>query len=336
MDALDSRSEAIARSRTYHLLGSLFLRGITPGTMAAVKMVDPLAEHMNVFCRGSDAPDFDEAAADHQHVFGFNVFPFEGVFLDESAQVGGVTTRTVLDAYQAAGFPVARKAESADHVGVELNFLGFLCRREADATESDSRTIRRQMARFVDEHLGRWLPALTVALRNQQHPFFEALGELTLEVVTNHRAGLDVPAESFALPVPPDLLDDPKTGLRDIARYLLVPAYSGIYLARDDIRAYSGQGRLPAGFGARRTMMNNLLRSAADYDGFQDVFKALLEHHSATREYYECLSRRSTWWQAMTGPWLDRLRQTEDVLGQIRSAAAGIDDARLEATRSDA
>lgn len=322
-DSLDARSEAIARSRTYHLLGSLFLRGVTPATLPIVRTLDEVSDAVDVFRRGGDEVDFDEAAADHQHVFGFNVFGFEGVFLDETAQVGGATTRTVLDAYRRGQFPVAPRAESPDHIGVELNFLGFMCRRQADAEPEAAATLGRQIAAFIDEHLGRWLPLFAHAVEHQEHPFFTAVARLTLEFVENHRDALDVPTTSaFALPDAPDLLDDPGTSLRDIGRYLLTPAFSGLYLSRDDIRALSLEDRLPAGFGARRTMMNNLLRSAADYDRFQDVFKALLEHHAETRDHLDGLSRRSVWWQMLMVPWLGRLDRTEEVLRKIRNVAA--------------
>jgi TorA maturation chaperone TorD len=321
-ESLDARSQALARSRTYHLLGNLFLRGLTDDNVDVVGAVEPLAEHFGVFRRDDVATDLDEAAADHQHVFGFNVFPFEGVFLDSTAQVGGATTRVVLDAYQAAGFPIAQKAESGDHIGVELNFLGFLCRREAAAEQAEKAAVRRQIADFVDDHVGRWLPAFVHALNNQRHPFFSALGELTLEVVADHRDSLDLePTREFELPDAPPLLDDPRTGLRDIARFLLVPAFSGLYLSRDDIRGLSGRGQLPAGFGARRTMMNNLLRSAADYDGFHDVLGALLRHCADTQSYLDAVGRRGEVWRALTRPWTERLDATADMLRNIGEVA---------------
>lgn len=49
-----------------------------------------------------------------------------------------------------------------DHVAVQLEFLSFLCEREAGYWESlaqkTARELRREEATFLEDHLGRWLP----------------------------------------------------------------------------------------------------------------------------------------------------------------------------------
>jgi TorA maturation chaperone TorD len=58
-------------------------------------------------------------------------------------------------------FDVAPVTERDDHVAVELEFLSFLCGREAENWSSGlpdmARQLRRQQKSFLDDHLGRWL-----------------------------------------------------------------------------------------------------------------------------------------------------------------------------------
>lgn len=58
-------------------------------------------------------------------------------------------------------FNVAPVVEREDHVAVELEFVSFLCGREAASWSNGlpdmARQLRRQQHSFLDDHLGRWL-----------------------------------------------------------------------------------------------------------------------------------------------------------------------------------
>ena len=271
---------ALARSRAYALFAGLYLEGLTDETLAYVEAIPELVGAM-------PGPfDADGAAADHQQLFGFDIFPYQCIFLDPSGLLGGDVAEEVLGSYKEAGFSVQGRdglaGENADHIGQELRFLAFLCGEEAEAWESGLPPMARRTAalqrEFLDRHLLRWLPPLVVAIRQQENPFYTILAQLTLELAADHRAGLEPsPAAGFQLPEPPKLLEDEQTGLKEIVTYLLTPVYSGIYLGRDDIGRLARQRALPRGFGGRQQMLLNLLRSAANYDGVDTVLDALQE-----------------------------------------------------------
>ncbi len=331
MSGLTETDAALARSRAYLLLGRLFLRGVTAEIIDHVHAVEPLAQCLaSLGGDGEGHVDLDEAAAAHHDVFGFNIFAYESTFLDETARAGGRVTEHVSDFYRDAGFPIVETSESPDHVGVELNFLGFLSKMEAEHDGADAEAAREFSRAFLDTHLLRWFRGLRHALGVHGHPFFCALGDVTAELLLEHRRALgagegdqgdqSAPAGSDTRGV--ELLDDPKTGLRDIAEYLLVPADAGIYLSRASIRALSRTKNLPAGFGTRANMMSNLLRSAADYDGLEHVTEALLAHVDDTRQAWLAFADELS---DVTGPvadaWIARLDDTEQLLGAIRDAA---------------
>ena len=327
MTDLNTQDTAQARSNAYLLLGRLFLRGVTDEVLDHVEAVEPLADELSVFEDDDrSGVDLDEAAAAHQDVFGFQIFPFQSTFLDETARAGGDETRRVSDFFRRAGFPIAQTAESADHLGVELNFLGFLSKMEAENEGEDAQKAQLLTRMFLDKHLLRWLPGLQRALADYGHPFFDAElspSELSAPIGEQREASDEQQATSDDwLPAAPDILDDPKTGLRDIAEHLLIPAYTGFYLSRADIRGLSRQERLPAGFGSRKIMLTNLLRSAADYDGLQQVTELLAAHVERTRRAWQDFADRTPdIAPPVADPWLDRLDATDDLLTEIRRAA---------------
>lgn len=74
-------------------------------------------------------------------------------------------TMAALDAeYRAGGLAVAGSLkEPPDHAAVELDFMSFLCGKEAEAWTAESvkdvvRWLKAQV-RFLDRHLSRWFPA---------------------------------------------------------------------------------------------------------------------------------------------------------------------------------
>jgi TorA maturation chaperone TorD len=224
--------------------------------------------------------DADEAAADQQHLFGFNVFPYQSIFLDPAGLLGGDESERVIHFYRQVGFPGDSAGESADHIGHELGLLAFLSGAEADAWEDDLADVADRMSAlqmdFLKQHLLRWLPPLALAIRQQGQAFYTALAELTIATVAAHWSDVGQgTSPEFSLPAAPDLLGDERTGLREIAAYMLAPAYSGIYLSRDDIGRLAQKQKLPRGFGQRQDMLLNLMRSAVNYEGVGTLLSSL-------------------------------------------------------------
>lgn len=270
---------ALARSRAYGLLSELYLVGVTPGNLARVQAVPELAGELR-------SPfEEDEAAADHHALFRFNVYPYQSIFLDPDGLLGGPMSERVARAYARYGYQPETSGESADHVGFELGFLAFLCAAEAEARQDGDRsgTLRRlqeQQMAFMAAQLLTWIGPLTLAIRQQGQPFFQALADVTLDLLQEQTADLTgnvdrSPQEQSATADMVDLLGQEETGLKEIANFLLTPIYSGIYLSRDDIGRLARRQAVPRGFGDRGQLLLNLLRTAANYDAVGDVIDDL-------------------------------------------------------------
>jgi TorA maturation chaperone TorD len=321
---IDDQKQAIGRA--YRLLGELALHGPVQALLPMIQAIPELAAALP-----DDHPD--ELAADHYQIFGLEIHSFESAFLEPQRILGGSVTESVLAAYLQADFSPPSDAEAGDHLGWELHFLSNLCEREARAairrdTIQTSR-LRNWQYHFLGEHLLRWLPGLLQAVRRQPAPFYTALLELALALAVAHYEGLTAwavePLRPFTLPEAPVLLADQGTGLRDIAGYLLTPAYSGVYISRLDIRRLAKEQSLPRGFGDRQHMLTSLLRNAAEYEQMPALADRISAYVKDWGSGLEALGNSPIWGATLRPfmcPWVERSTQTAKLLGEIERLAA--------------
>jgi TorA maturation chaperone TorD len=310
---------------TYALLGQLYLEGVTAVTLPTIQIIPSLAQTVK-------APfSADESAAGHQTLLGFNVFPYESIFLDGSGLLGGAVTETVQHSYREAGFEVDAGSSSPDHIGHELALLAHLCGAEADAWQDNLAFKAEQMRQlqwdFLQEHLLRWLVPFVLAVKGQKRPFYTALAELTLEFILDHVSGIGIPdtqlkdnfgnwnSRNMQLS---DLLANEKTSLKNIAEFLTTPLHSGIYLGRDDITRLARQQDLPRGFGDRAQMLANLMRSAVQYDGLPALLAELANIAERWGDEYGRFAATMPAITPFITPWHDRINNTRQALAQIQ------------------
>ncbi len=105
----------------------------------------------------------DELEAEHAALFVLpsGVLPHEAVYLDREKRLGGRITVGVRQFYENAGAAVLDDCiEMPDHIGMELEFMGFLCAMEKklreNADQSSLRTCIKFQKTFLEEHLSKW------------------------------------------------------------------------------------------------------------------------------------------------------------------------------------
>ncbi len=310
--ALSAAETALGRSRLYDLLGRLYQRGLTSELLSHAAVI-PQLNVIPTF----DFPE-DEAAAEHHALFAFNVFPYQSLFLDPSGLLGGAESTRIHAAYAHSGFQVDASDASPDHMGHELNFLGFLCGAEADAWTDGlpgvAEEMRQRQTAFLDTHLLRWIGSFVEAVSRQAFPFYAALAELTLMTVADHAAAMGMSttdrSPAFALSDPLDLLESEETSLGDITAYLLTPPYSGLFLTRDDIGRLGRRFDLPRGFGERRQLLANLLQAAVTYDQFPPVCTELAAECTQASQRYATMAEEHPVLAPWLVPWMERSRET--------------------------
>ena len=339
---------AVARQRAYVLLAALLVEGIDAERLAVVRALPVLAERLPEPDVEPDLePDVETVelealAAEHYALFGHELFPFEGVFTSEQGLVGAGAAPGVLRAAHAALGLRPDEDPSLDHLGQGLRLLATLVDAELEARAHgdavDARTLVRWQRRVLDEALLPWMAPLLVVLPGQPASLWTGVVELAAGVLARHRAELPglpqvTGAASFgvgsgaaaATGAVEAVLDDPRTGLRTVAELLATPARSGVFLARRDLEAVARRCELPHGFGARRDVLERLLRVAAEYRELPRVLDELLRVLDARDEAYAGLEREPGL-SPHVPAWRRRVMGTRRMLERLREAALQVDD----------
>lgn len=106
--------------------------------------------------------------------------PYGSVYLEKNRQIMGDTTIGVLKCYEDAGLTVGEK-EPPDHIAIELEFMAFLCTREAEARAAgnvaQAQELFSMQSDFYHSFLS-WTPRLCEEMRRAtNNPFYRALAK---------------------------------------------------------------------------------------------------------------------------------------------------------------
>ncbi len=315
----------VARRRAYALLGTILVEGVDPRRLKTVQALPPLAEHL------SSPVDLDGLAAEHYALFGHEVHPFAGVFVDEAGLVGGGSSgRVVRQAHAVVGLDCPDDP-GPDHLGVAVRLMAALTDAEIDARAHDDgpalQTLHQWQRTVLDEALLPWLPPFHAAIVGQPASLWTRAVALVTGLLAGHRAEDPTAPSAVEEPgEPPSLdavLDEPGTGLSTLARILATPARCGVYLARRDLARLALHAELPRGFGGREGMMERLLRSASEYATLPAVIDALSELLQVRQRVYATLSDEPGLGPHV-GPWQRRLAATERLLTRLERKVRAI------------
>jgi TorA maturation chaperone TorD len=324
-DDLDTQR---AKQRAYELLGGLVLDGLDATRLAEVRALPGIGEVV------PPVVDLEALAAEHQALFGYEVFPFAGVFLGASGLVGEGTPAVVLRAaHSALGVPCPSDP-SPDHLGHALRLLAMLVDAELEARahhdDADARTLVQQQRRVLDQALLPWMPPLWAALAGQPASVLTRAMELCVGVLARHRGELGEPTLALlshepALPSVDGVLDDPRAGLAIVAQALVTTARSGVYLARRDLETLARRSGLPRGMGSRAAVLERLLRTAVELGALPRLLDELGRLLVARDDAYAALAA-----EPELGPhvhaWRRRLVGSLRLVARLREAAPRVEE----------
>src|SRR5207253_2729527 len=115
-----AKARAAARSAAYQLFARLFRREPDAELLPLLRDIPGLGDAL------PEPFDPDDAGAEHHRLFGLQVPPFAGVFLDPEGRIGGAPASIVRDLCARAGLEVEERSEEADHVSHALELLAQL------------------------------------------------------------------------------------------------------------------------------------------------------------------------------------------------------------------
>ena len=307
-------SDTTARATVFATLASVWLVEIRPDDLPTLAVLPPLVEAL-----GEPTSDrLTDLAVEYQRLFGFDVPPYESVFLDPSGLLMAPATARVEATYARLGWqPPRARVGAADHVGLELALVADLL--GAGRVEA--------AVQVVHEHLAFWAPLLVLTIRRlAPDRFYATLAEETLGALFELLDAYTLP-QTVALPLlppppryeanglpEPDVDEVAGPGLRELVRRLLTPRRAGLFITRDDIRRLARQLELPLGMGTRQMMLATLFRLAGQYDEVEALVAGLRALLDESAQSYVELSSRMPAWRLYADCWLQRVEETVRLL----------------------
>ena len=204
-----------------HMQGVAAERASTYAVLAALFAAPPSKEMSAMVCIGDFLPTGNEAVraaaltlvacfrrvaldelpqndlvAEHTRLFSLpsGVIPHESFYVDENRRIGGHVTVEVQRCYDdAAATLTSACRELPDHIGVELEFMQFLCDIEQQFwAEPNAQGLQRCVEfqhGFLTEHLLCWHRALCEKILDETSlDLYRALATLTTEFLEAERA----------------------------------------------------------------------------------------------------------------------------------------------------
>ncbi len=180
--------------------------------------------------------------------------------------------------------------------------------------------------------LRRWVPALCCALGDLGSPLADAVAEALARLVSEARAGggPSVEEPSAFEEAAPDLAAA-ATDLGELADWLCTPIRSGLFLSTPVLERIARDLGVPRGFGSRRRLLTNLLRSSARFGQAGSVVRALQEIVERHRGRLAAPPFRIGALRAATEPWTTRLAHTSLLLADMGDRLAALPDGRVSA-----
>lgn len=126
---------------------------------------------------------------DFTNLFLLHLVPYESFYMRDDQMIESGGDNPVIELYNALDFRVQldqARVVSADHIGVELEFMYMLCdalKKAYEANDGDGVVELLQVQKgFLEDHLLNWVPMYLINMKRESRtPLYHDGAELTLE-----------------------------------------------------------------------------------------------------------------------------------------------------------
>ncbi len=194
----DLKQEQIARINFYALLSRLVMSEVDEGLLKSIE------EDENMLSFFPTYKDWDRRAnmnredliqkylnVDFTNLFLLHLVPYESFYMreDQMMETGG--DNPVQQIFSELDFRVEldkARVMSADHIGIELEFMYMLCDSELKALEDGDLEAAENIARiqygFLNEHIMQWAPMYLLNVKSEAGTaFYYDVADLALEFI---------------------------------------------------------------------------------------------------------------------------------------------------------
>jgi TorA maturation chaperone TorD len=265
-------------------------------------------------------------AVDYERIFLRAVAPLESIFRSHDGRPGGPIAQDVVAAYDELGFDEHASDQwrvgGADHLGLELRCYAHLCMTEAAAWREDRgdeavAAVERER-RFLAEHLASWAGvALSALLEAGAESPYRLLIEAVSEFLEGEVERLRPAPLLAGMPVAAATELPERFGPARLARHLLAPSSSGIWLSAHEI----GRAAAALGFPFRpvdgRSVLRRLLEAAMDAGELHELASMWTDVAACQAGRYEHLIADQPGAAAIWAAWLANADRTTSLLREL-------------------
>ncbi|MEA3290773.1 MAG: molecular chaperone TorD family protein [Pseudomonadota bacterium] len=172
--------------------------GLQLASEAGIAACRRVAEGLALLPDPPDQEIVDWLAVDYADIYlshALRASPFESVWLDEDQLLNQQPMFEIRKWYEHYGVATQNwRQRSDDHITIQLQFLALLLLPAPDEEESEAETRLADAARFMDEHLLRWLPDFALRVSERCGTVYFAgvalLSDAYLDQLRDHLAAL--------------------------------------------------------------------------------------------------------------------------------------------------
>ena len=189
-------NETQARSNIYALLSRVLLQESDAALVEQIRSDPNMLELFPTFATWHEALTLSAAVLVQEHlnpdfsdISLLHLIPYETFYTrdDQMIETGGANP--VTDIYSAYDFVVdyeAARVVSADHIGVEMEFMHHLCEAQLQAEsqhDSDAQAELKRVAKeFLNRHLLQWAPLYLINMKYEARtPYYYDIAQVSLE-----------------------------------------------------------------------------------------------------------------------------------------------------------
>lgn len=200
-----------ARSNIYALLSRILLQELDVEILQTIKKDENILEFLPTFRDWKELKEVDDKKLleeylnpDFVNLSVLHLIPYETFYTREDQMIETGGANPVTDMYSAYDFMVdfeIARSVSADHIGIEYEFMHHLVNAEITALENDDTEAVKELQsvqhEFLNKHLLQWAPMYLINMKYEARtPLYYDAAEMALEFILSDNEYLSAELKS--------------------------------------------------------------------------------------------------------------------------------------------
>jgi len=192
------KQEQIARINIYALLSRLTMSELDEGLLKSIEDDENMLSFFPTYAKWKKRDKYDRKElieqylnVDFTNLFLLHLIPYESFYTreDQMMETGGDNPiQAIFNAFEFKVELDKARVMSADHIGIELEFMYELCKAELKALEDGDVEMAKQLAQlqygFMKDHIIEWMPMYLISVKNESGTaFYFDLADFNLEFI---------------------------------------------------------------------------------------------------------------------------------------------------------